>query len=184
MVAGLREEFVSEAGNQFDHALAAAESPIERLFLATMLTSGWGIADQSNWSDAYQIAAEISGNPHRRGRLNAFTSDDTYARLCMLQPIVVVGAKSYRVDFAFFVKECPARPRISLAVELDGHDFHERTKEQARRDKARDRALTGAGWHVLRFTGSEVYRDPGACLTSIDEIAESIAYPKRRAGGA
>lgn len=51
----------------------------------------------------------------------------------------------------------------ALAVELDGHEWHERTKEQAERDKSRDRALLEAGIPVMRFTGSEINRDPHDC---------------------
>lgn len=65
-------------------------------------------------------------------------------------------------------------PRFMLAVELDGHDFHERTKEQAQRDKARDRALAAAGYRVLRFTGSEVWRDAGNCVDELLKVALSI----------
>jgi hypothetical protein len=47
-----------------------------------------------------------------------------------------------------------------LVVELDGHDFHERTKEQASRDKRRDRDLSAIGVPVIRFSGSDIYKDP------------------------
>lgn len=63
----------------------------------------------------------------------------------------------YRLDFALF---CGTK---RVDVECDGHDFHERTKEQARRDRSRDRALQAAGWIVCRFTGSEIHRDAAAC---------------------
>jgi len=74
--------------------------------------------------------------------------------------VVVAGAK-YRLDFAID----PEEERI--AVECDGHEFHERTKEQAARDKGRDRALQAAGWRVLRFTGSEIWADPGKCAREV-----------------
>lgn len=61
-------------------------------------------------------------------------------------------------------------PRI--AIELDGHDFHERTPDQAQRDKARDRQLLrDYDTPVIRFTGSEVYRDPFRCA---DEAIETL----------
>jgi very-short-patch-repair endonuclease len=47
----------------------------------------------------------------------------------------------------------------SVVVECDGHEFHERTKDQASRDKKRDRFLQGRGLHVLRFTGSDIWND-------------------------
>jgi very-short-patch-repair endonuclease len=59
-----------------------------------------------------------------------------------------------------------------VAVEIDGHDFHEKTKEQASRDKERDRVLQTAGYIVLRFTGSEVYRDPQKCVDQVDDCIE------------
>lgn len=57
----------------------------------------------------------------------------------------------------------PADPIATLVIECDGHEFHERTKEQAARDRARDRALQAAGITIMRFTGAELYRDPMKC---------------------
>lgn len=58
----------------------------------------------------------------------------------------------------------------TVLVECDGHDFHERTREQARRDKRRDRELQKLGFPVFRYTGSDVWRDPlGAALEVVDE---------------
>lgn len=52
-------------------------------------------------------------------------------------------------------------------VEVDGHDFHEKTKAQAKHDKQRDRQLQAHGYPVYRFTGSEVYSDPFACAGEV-----------------
>jgi very-short-patch-repair endonuclease len=52
-----------------------------------------------------------------------------------------------------------------MIVECDGHEFHERTKEQASRDKERDRALQSAGFLVFRFSGADIWRDVFACAT-------------------
>jgi len=81
---------------------------------------------------------------------------------------------------------------IAIVVECDGHDYHERTKEQAVRDRKRDRAMTAAGLHVLRFTGSEIARDAKACLKEIarlyyrlslgDEAAQEIEEMDRQEG--
>lgn len=56
---------------------------------------------------------------------------------------------------------------LHVVVECDGHAFHEKTKEQAARDKARDRFLMIKGWPVLRFTGSEIYKDAGTCAEAV-----------------
>ena len=69
--------------------------------------------------------------------------------------------ESFRVDFLF-------ESRFGkVVVELDGHEFHERTKEQARKDKSRDRRLQALGYRVLRFTGSEVYADAHRCAAEV-----------------
>ncbi len=54
-----------------------------------------------------------------------------------------------------------------LIVECDGHDFHERTKEQAARDRERDRWAQLQGIEVFRFTGSELWRDPLGCADQV-----------------
>lgn len=46
-----------------------------------------------------------------------------------------------------------------IIIECDGHDFHEKTKEQAQHDKERDRFLTSKGYIILRYTGSEIYNN-------------------------
>jgi very-short-patch-repair endonuclease len=70
--------------------------------------------------------------------------------------------ENYRVDFAFY-----QRGTKTLIVECDGHDFHERTKEQAIADRSRDRRLQELGYTVYRFTGSEIYNDPMKCAEQI-----------------
>lgn len=63
-----------------------------------------------------------------------------------------------------------------LAIELDGHDFHERTKEQARRDKKRDRDLSALGFPVARFTGSEIFAAPLEKATWALDHAQHLAW--------
>lgn len=65
---------------------------------------------------------------------------------------------SYRVDFAF--------PTKKLVVELDGHEWHS-SKEQRTRDAKRDRDLDELGWKVLRFTGTEIYKDVASCVKEV-----------------
>lgn len=54
-----------------------------------------------------------------------------------------------------------------IAIELDGHEFHERTKDQVRRRDRRDRDLQAAGWCIFHFSGSEFAGDPVKC---VDEV--------------
>lgn len=52
---------------------------------------------------------------------------------------------------------------VSLCIECDGHDFHEKTKEQVKRDKQRERNLVKKGYKFIRFTGSEIHQDAKQC---------------------
>jgi hypothetical protein len=69
-------------------------------------------------------------------------------------------------------------PVSKLVVECDGHDFHERTKEQAKRDRSRDRAIQQMGITIFRFTGSEIYQTPLKCARQIFAWAEEAAWKK------
>ena len=73
----------------------------------------------------------------------------------------------YTADFAIIVKDFSDRP-LQIVVECDGHDFHEKTREQAKHDKKRDRDMLRLGWAVFRFTGSEIYRDVRACVSELN----------------
>lgn len=77
----------------------------------------------------------------------------------------------YRVDFEILVMDSRADKYHYLVVECDGHDFHERTKEQAAKDHARDRSLTLDGYTVFRFTGSEIWADPVKCAHQVADWA-------------
>lgn len=48
-------------------------------------------------------------------------------------------------------------------VECDGHAFHEKTKEQAKRDKKRDRFFQEKNIIILHYTGSEIWNNVFEC---------------------
>lgn len=73
-------------------------------------------------------------------------------------PQVEIG--DYRVDFAI--------QEYEIAIELDGHDYHS-SKEQRTADAKRDRTLVALGWTVLRFTGSEIWKDAAACASELHD---------------
>lgn len=50
-----------------------------------------------------------------------------------------------------------------LAIECDGHDYHNLTKQQAAYDRARDRELLAVGIPTIRFTGSEIHHSAERC---------------------
>jgi len=61
------------------------------------------------------------------------------------------------VDLAVFIPGLDHRRPI-VVVECDGHQFHERTPEQASKDRRRVRALQRLGIPVYPFTGTDVVR--------------------------
>jgi very-short-patch-repair endonuclease len=130
--------------DRWETARALCESPIEELFLAAAFAAG---IDSG-------MAANIYGSKYRDD-FEFFPGDHIW-------PQTQIG--NYRVDF-LIAHVCPNGEKTFVVVECDGHDFHERTKEQAARDKMRDRFLTARGIKVLRFTGSEIFRDPTFCWT-------------------
>lgn len=72
----------------------------------------------------------------------------------------------YRSDFLVSVfKE--GKPVGRIVLECDGHQFHERSKEQVARDRSRDRMMTNDGYTVLRFTGSEIFNRPDEVLADV-----------------
>jgi hypothetical protein len=75
---------------------------------------------------------------------------------CAYQYDVISDGQSYRLDVVIqdWLPDGGMRP--VLAVELDGHTYHERTPEQVAERNARDRALQAAGWTVLHFSYDEI----------------------------
>lgn len=77
-----------------------------------------------------------------------------------------VQVDSYRIDImvsAVFA----GRTTVRLAVECDGHEFHDRTKQQAAYDRARDRELLVLGIPTVRFTGSEITHSQERCARDV-----------------
>lgn len=89
---------------------------------------------------------------------------------------VTIGDDAFRLDFIATAVKTPTvvSPLTCVAIELDGHDFHERTQEQVTRRNYRDRRLQEHGWTVLHFSGSEFHRDPEAVIDAIQRAARTL----------
>jgi very-short-patch-repair endonuclease len=85
--------------------------------------------------------------------------------------------QNYRIDWVW--REAP----FQIFIECDGHDFHERTKEQAARDRQKDRAIQQAGIPIFRFTGSEIYADPIGCASQLLDVVSELHCPRTKAAG-
>lgn len=77
------------------------------------------------------------------------------------QKHIRVDGKSYYADFFIYSEK---NPENGLIVEIDGKEYHKRTKEQ---DKKRDKDLQKAGYKVFRYTGSSVWNNPRDIMIGI-----------------
>jgi hypothetical protein len=174
----LHEQFKNEISCLQDRyasamsALSICESPIEQLFLARFLgRREWvPILESTNLAPHF-FWREM--NPEtERFRCRIFPQFE------LINTEYLSGGSpfNYRVDFVIHVERDadgdpfePSVIHLRYAIEIDGHDFHERTKEQAKRDRSRDRNLSAFGYTVLRYTGSEVYCDDGSLIDQLNE---------------
>jgi very-short-patch-repair endonuclease len=151
-----RDEFLHDVELRSDRC----ESPIERVLLASLMYH-FGLECRTMFGGRgpiFPLIQYVWPNPlHMPG--------------CHIYQQALIG--DYRVDF-FIAWETPgkARPvkKCYVVIECDGHDFHERTKEQAARDRSRDRWMVSQGITVLRFTGSEIWSRTSLCARDIMEV--------------
>jgi very-short-patch-repair endonuclease len=136
--------------DQFVDAVTTCESPIEQMMLSCLMfvSSGYGPSFAECRAQDFLMPPPASG-------------------LCVVPQYKV---SDYRIDLALFCRGFNGDV-LMLAIECDGHEWHEKTKEQAKRDRKRDRALQALGWQTMRFTGSEIFEDAMAC---VDEIGNAL----------
>ena len=170
------------AGEDFDRIAEACESPIEQLLIGGLLSRGrfapyW--ADLDSYSKLFAVSKARCAKdayPKISGYVYTYTSaPDAEVFLYSQYPVHVDGHR-YRLDFALAVEQANTGTPNEYAwvsVECDGHDYHERTKEQAKADRSRDRILTANGWIVVRFTGSELFTNPSGCVDELIRIVDS-----------
>lgn len=137
------------------HAIQECESPIERLLVAALWNYGQICMEPLEFRSLFDC------------RTDPLPLTKPEARIYLQAEI-----GSYRVDILIYDATLGVDASRFMIVECDGHDFHEKTKEQARRDKQRDRFFVSTGYKVLRFTGSEIWADPDGVA---DEIVNELA---------
>lgn len=129
--------------------IGSCESPIEKMF-AILLRSAVNRSDLS-------------------------TSQNYFDFLTQHEVTLYEGTRkevSYRLDFLIQFTNFKSGKDYDFAIECDGHEFHEKTKEQARKDKKRDRDLLISGIVPIRFTGSEIYKNAFRCANEAVRIIE------------
>ncbi len=134
------------------------ESPIEEMWVASLF-----IRDDE--LDARNCG--IAGG-------NLFISSEIYQDfVLMVSPQWDMGKVLGRADFK--VNWLSEDSQGALAIECDGHEWHERTKEQAARDRHKDRRRLARGIPTLRFTGSEIHAKLDSLLSDVWSVCNTIS---------
>lgn len=162
----LCEQIIDEMVNDYAWSIKSqlkdcrerCESPIEEALLAALFQTVGMEHIPAAQADIYCSPNPCTSWPH----------PPTDGAGIVIFPQSQVGP--YRADFLIcgaLNDDC-----FWIVVECDGHDFHEKTKYQARRDKARDRWMQAQRIVVFRFTGQEIFENARRCA---DEVADMIA---------
>lgn len=85
--------------------------------------------------------------------------------------LVTIGDETFELDFA--IEPCVGEMEgwTPIAVEVDGHEFHERTRAQVALRDRRDRVLQAAGWKVFHYSFGEFSKASIACMAEIFDFA-------------
>lgn len=81
-----------------------------------------------------------------------------------------IGTSNYRADIVISFANVEKRVIHLYAIECDGHEFHEKTKEQVKRDRSRERYMMKEGYKVIRFSGSEIVEGASECACEVWNI--------------
>ena len=93
------------------------------------------------------------------------------------QEEIEVNGKIYRADFLY--EEDSENP-FKLIIECDGHDFHEKTKEQVEKRNNRDMDLKMSGFDVIHFSGSQIFNKPYSCAKEICDYIDKRIEEKKK----
>jgi hypothetical protein len=130
------------------------------------------IFDKLSYSDFGWTCWVYSADEYRQKVVEA--ADANYPNQFALVPSLPVKEVGL-VDLAIFIPSISKRRPVAV-IETDGHQFHERTVEQASNDRRRDRRLTRYRIPVLRFTGTDVVRGSKEFAQEVvDFISERIS---------
>ncbi|VED60436.1 DUF559 domain-containing protein [Staphylococcus simulans] len=121
--------------------------------------------------------------------LNYYVNSGTDFKINILPQFVInTRGGKYKVDFHVRVSQSFVitndsgtkyfERSTSLCIECDGHDFHEKTKQQVQKDKQRERDIISNGYTIIRFTGSEIFNSPIKCARETTRILEEMIERK------
>ena len=131
-----------------EYALVGCESPIEQVMALNLLTFKVIVEKvhrSMDWLEIIDIANQVP---------------------------IKVDDKTYRVDFLLKVAINVNNKKFykNYIIECDGHDYHEKTKAQVTHGNRKERNLRTAGYDVVRFSGSEIFKKGMECVTDVIKI--------------
>lgn len=177
VVADVCSELDGHLRHWFEAALLLTETPIERRMPLALLRN------------SIQQASQCRVVHHTAGPIGVVAYPiDYHDEELLIRPQANIG--DHRVDFLLEWRSREILPRsdnrydfahieVKVIVECDGHDFHEKTKEHASRDKKRDRDLQAMGYNVFRYSGSDIYRNADKCAEEAIAFIRSTAERKQ-----
>lgn len=172
---------IDSAFREIEQSYGTCESPIEVALLFTLPI----VARELGWAVIFKCNSLTDGD-----------RDDFSPDILIIEPQAQLG--EHRVDFLLTFRtfgpdhDRPVKgsdgemiPGVKegekrMIIECDGHDYHERTKDQAKKDRSRDRFLQSLGYLVFRYTGSEIWQDVFHCaheaLTTLSTEADNDIF--------
>lgn len=147
------------------------QSPMEQYFLLKVINEFDG-----------PIYYHLSEKPYIAISIGHEIGGKTFTLVIFPQYKLTSNSAVYYVDFMFMLDVeyyeptsfwFSAHSHYYIAVEIDGHEYHERTKTQAEKDKFRDREIRKIGFSVFRYTGSEIYRNTPSIIWQIIDLLRS-----------
>lgn len=171
--SGFRKSIAAWAADRADDLVAlnmsATESPIE----AVMSTA---LELMLMLNDEIEPGGKVRSAPTWRATLESainqqavdFPAADQYGARINVWRQLVVGP--YRTDFVALVSLGNGRV-AGIVIECDGFAHHYAERQQIERDHARDVYLQTAGFIVMRFTGSQLWRDCMGCAKAVMDTA-------------
>ena len=140
---------------------------------------------QGKWLRPVALQEVLDRGTHRRGWTAArvavrgsVTNPHSEAERLTHRALLGAGISDWRANVELVILGRRFRPDlvfddVKLLVEIDGFAFHG-DRDAFERDRSRQNLLTAAGWTVLRFTWRQIYDDPAAVVTQIEQTRRML----------
>jgi hypothetical protein len=172
----LSHAYANKALRHLESLMSVAESPIEEAMLLALCIAGHEVAENVRYKKGGYVFGDLEDMPD----------------VLTIEPQAQLG--EYRVDFLLRYQStmpdfsqkrklkdgteipCVKDVTLHLIVECDGHEFHDRSKQQASRDRERDRELKKLGYEVFRYTGADIWKDALKCAREAVQLLNTNAW--------